>query len=108
MARATLTDYDTLERKLWRGQALAWIVWNGARVCAAVVTSISVVNGRKLCAIVACAGEQRTRWLPLIEQFEKYARDQGCAATVIIGRRGWQRVLKNYQPKAVILERALS
>ncbi len=53
-----LSDYATLEQKVWRGHALLWIAWE-EKICAATVTSISIVNGRKQCVIVACAGEQR-------------------------------------------------
>ena len=107
MARGTLSDYDALQQKVWCGHALLWIVWDGAKICAVVVTSIKVVNRRKQCLIVACAGEEKDRWLSLIADIENYARDEGCVATVVIGRRGWQRVLKEYRPKAVVLERIL-
>jgi hypothetical protein len=106
MERGT-SDFDELTQRIWRGQALLWIVWDGERILAAVVTSLTIANDRKLCTIVACGGEQRARWLHLLEQIEEYARDEGCAAMGIIGRRGWERTLPAYRRRAVILERSL-
>jgi hypothetical protein len=42
-----------------------------------------------------------------LEQIEAYARDEGCAAMVIVGRHGWERTLPAYKRRAVILERSL-
>ena len=50
--------------------ALLWVVWDGIRFWAAIVTSISAVNGRKQCVIVACGGDGLTDWLPLITKIE--------------------------------------
>jgi hypothetical protein len=107
MQRGGVSDFEELEQRVWRGQALLWIVWDGERILAAVVTTISIANDRKLCTIVACGGEQRTRWLHLLEQIEAYARDEGCAAMVIVGRCGWERELPQYKRRSVILERTL-
>ncbi len=102
-----VSDFEELEQRIWRGQALLWIVWDGERILAAVVTSLTIANDRKLCTIVACGGEHRSRWLHLLEEIEAYARDEGCAAMVIVGRRGWERTLPAYKRRAVILERSL-
>jgi hypothetical protein len=120
MERGGVCDFEELEQRVWRGQALLWIAWGpapahastsaqqgGERILCAVVTAIGIANGRKLCTIVACGGEQRTRWLHLLDQIEAYARDEGCAAMVIVGRRGWERALPEWRRRAVILERSL-
>lgn len=106
-ARARSHDIAALRRKLDEGQALLWLVWDGERIAATVATSISVVNGRKQCVIVACAGEYLDAWFPHFERLEQYARDEGCDTVVVIGRLGWQRKLKDYRPVAVTLEKAL-
>jgi hypothetical protein len=107
MQRGGVSDFEELEQRVWRGQALLWIVWDGEKIPAAVVTAISIANGRKLCIIVACGGAERARWLHLIDEIESYARDEGCAAMVIVGRRGWERLLPQWRRRAVILERSL-
>lgn len=128
MERGT-SDYEALAQRVWRGEALLWIVWGpapaqlaawelapaeaggraagGERILAAVVTALSLANERKLCTIVACAGEHRAKWLHLLDEIETFARDEGCEAMVIVGRRGWERTLPQYRRRAVILERTL-
>jgi hypothetical protein len=117
MQRGGVSDFEELEQRVWRGQALLWIVWDGEKILAAVVTAISIANGRKLCTIVACGAPSPSRkrgrvmvgerWLHLLDGIEAYARDEGCAAMVIVGRRGWERVLPQWRRRAVILERSL-
>ena len=104
--RDTYTDYETVAMRVWRGEALLWIVIDGV-IKAAIVTKIGIANDRKVCTIVACGGYDLLGWLPLIEDLEKYARLEGCKAVVITGRRGWKRVLPQYTQRAVMLERIL-
>jgi hypothetical protein len=105
--RSISTDLVTVAAKLVRRQALLWVVWDGTHIRAAVVTSINTANGKKRCVIVACGGNGIEGWLPLIGRIEDYARAEGCMSMAIIGRRGWQRRLKDYRPLAVMLEKKL-
>ncbi len=58
--RSVSTDILTVIGKMMRMAALLWVVWDGIRFRAAIVTSISAVNGRKQCVIVACGGDGLT------------------------------------------------
>jgi hypothetical protein len=70
---------------------------------AAATTHLS----RNVCTLTACSGHQRERWLPLFKKIEKYAKDEGCTAMRIFGRKGWERVLDGYHVEHVVLEKAL-
>jgi hypothetical protein len=61
----------------------------------------------KVCTLTACAGNERDRWLPLMEKIEQYAIDEGCSSMRIYGRKGWERVLTGYRAEHVILEKRL-
>jgi hypothetical protein len=98
---------QTVARKLSNRAALLWLVWDGNNIRAAIVTSVSEVNGKKRCIIVACGGQDMSTWLHLLPQIEGYAKAEGCNSMAIMGRRGWQRMLKAYRPVAVTLEKAL-
>src|SRR5687768_13071730 len=76
--RSLNTDLAALVGKLMRRAALLWVVRDGESIRAAVVTSISVVNERKRCIIVACGGDGIETWLHLIERIEYYSRDERC------------------------------
>lgn len=102
MKKTGLNTIEEVERDVLSGRSLLWLAWDG-KIRAAAVTEIA----KDVCTIVACAGGGMKSWLHLIKRLESYARDEGCGMVRILGRKGWVRVLKNYQAKHVILERRL-
>ena len=109
--KQNLSDFAALTNDVLHGRALLWLVGDidqHYRIRAAVVTQIIGSNANKYCTIVACGGEGRRDWLPLLGQIEDYAKREGCAAMRIYGRRGWARVLPDYKIIGHITERALT
>jgi hypothetical protein len=105
----SLYDLAGCRRSLREGRALLWIVWddeNGA-IVAALTTELHRINGRLLCFIAALGGRERGRWLHLIAGIEAFARAEGCAAVIVMGRRGWARALSGYRPRGIILEQGI-
>lgn len=100
--RTDLSDFDYIEREVLAGNYLLWMAISDHVEAAAVTQKASNV-----CTLVACAGHQMERWMPLRVRIEKYAKDEGCRCVRIIGRRGWERVLDGYHVEHVILEKAL-
>ena len=98
-----LTEFSWVENEVLNGRALLWLAYEDPTVYAAAVTAL--VNG--VCEIVACGGEDLEKFLPLLKDLEEFARAEKCRAMRIYGRKGWIRVLKNYQLKAIVLERPL-
>lgn len=105
--RTELNSFDEIERAVLNGKQLLWLAWNGHSIDAAACTELARVGHKTICTLTACAGYQRDRWLPLFEQIEQYARNEGAATMRIIGRKGWQRVLDGYHVEHVILEKTL-
>jgi hypothetical protein len=101
--RVGLIDPAIIEKDVLSGRSLLWLAYDGLIVHAAAVTEL---HGG-VCEIVACGGENLQQFLPLINDLEQYARREGCKAMRVIGRKGWLRILKDYQTKAFILERPL-
>jgi hypothetical protein len=58
--------------------------------------------------VVLMGGEQSNLWLHLEPVVADYARARGCTKMMLIGRRGWSRVLKHWRQAAVVLERDLT
>lgn len=103
-----LSDFHQLERALFNVEALLWVAGVDVEITAAAVTQVSRCNAHKFCTIVACGAQARMDlWLPLLREIDAYAKQQGCAAMRIFGRRGWRRVLKDYELTGYILERTL-
>lgn len=103
--RTDLNSIDQTRADVLAGQALLWIVWDGFAITAALVTKIVKPHDTKTCILVACGG--KGNWPVLIETIETYARGEGCAITRIYGRKGWQRVLKNYKVTRVVMDREI-
>jgi hypothetical protein len=105
--RTGLCDFADLEAECLAGQQLLWLAHNGSKVEAAATTQLIEVGGVKICVVVACGGKDRARWLAHLGGIEDYARNEGCARMRIYGRKGWERVLRSYRAKHVILEKGL-
>jgi hypothetical protein len=97
-----LGDFPNVENQVLNGDQLLWLAWSG-KIEAAATTRIF----RGVCEVVAVGGHYRERWQPLLEKIEQYAKDEGAKSMRIYGRVGWQRVLKDYRVKQVIMEKAL-
>jgi len=107
MVRGRISTFEQVAEAVLAAEALAWIVWDGTAIKAAVVTSLGTVNGDRICTIVACGGRDRHEWLGLLGELEVYARTEGCKAIRIFGRRGWERLLPDYRPARILLEKEL-
>jgi hypothetical protein len=112
MKRGGIGAFAPVEESVLAGRALVWLATEDAKIHAAAVTQLAQTEWRKVCEIVACGGNNRARWLHLIERIENFARAEGCAATRIIGRKGWARVLgrgrtRPYRITRIVLEKEL-
>jgi hypothetical protein len=57
--------------------------------------------------VVLMGGENTGLWLHLEPVVADYARARGCVRMLLIGRRGWSRVLRHWRQTAIVLERDL-
>jgi len=105
--RTGLCNFADIEREVLAGLQQLWLGWNGTAIQAAAVTQLVAIEGRKVCILVACAGSDRKGWLPLLAGLEQFAKNEGCRALRIIGRKGWSRVLEDYPVKYVVMEKEL-
>lgn len=104
--RTGLSDFDLIEASILSGDQLVWLAWDGS-IAAVAVTHKSSIGTRTICTLTACQGYERDKWLPLFEKIEDYARNEGCSAMRLYGRKGWERVLNGYKVENVVMEKAL-
>jgi hypothetical protein len=105
--RTKLSAWCDIEDAVLCGDQLLWMAWNGKEIEAAATTHLVETEEKPVCVLTACGGKDMGRWLPLFSDIETYAKNEGCSCVRIFGRKGWARVLANYQVKHVILERPL-
>ena len=110
-----LTDLtpDEIRAGAKTGRRQIWTVTERGRaspLLTAFCTAMRVADGRKWLVFEALAGEDMEAWLPLLSEFEGYAKEAGASVSHIQGRRGWERVLRpyGYELKSVILEKVLT
>lgn len=107
MKRADLGSFELIRKAVLRGEALLWLAIESGEISACCVTQLAVTEWRKVCELVACGGSEMDRWLWMLGTIEKYAKAEGCDAVRITGRNGWARVLPDYRPFRVVLEKGL-
>lgn len=98
------SDFDQIERDVQNANALLWVAWDGFEILGAGITQITP---NKDCTIIAWGGRQMWKWIHLEQKVADYAKAEGCRRLLIIGRKGWQRMLPHYKPLCVTLERPL-
>jgi hypothetical protein len=97
---ATLAD-------LHSGVLLLWVGYEGSCIFGAMVTRIVRREAGLTCYWMTIGGTHMERWFHLRSEIETYARLRGCVRMRLEGRRGWQRVLRDYEQTGVILEKVL-
>lgn len=109
--RTDLCNFDGVEREVLGGLQQLWLAWNGTAIEAAAVTQLVQIGARKICIVVAAgaapSNHNRKRWPSLMAGIEQFARNEGCRAVRIIGRKGWQRILADYRANYVVMDREL-
>lgn len=100
-------DFADIEGSVLGGQKLLWLAVDEVRIWAAAVTGLHGESGRKFAVIWACGGHEKSRWLSLKDELEKYAKAEGCESIQVIGRKGWARALPDYKLMKIVLEKRL-
>lgn len=103
----TLTD---IQRLLCQDKLQLWLAADEGGYCLAALTELAVYPAKKTARIVWVGGEQLPKLLQCLGFVELWAKREGCETMEILGRRGWQRLLRQYQYeyRAVYLEKDLS
>lgn len=109
----TLTDgkltYESLIEQLAKSEMQMWLVV-GEKVVATIVTEVLTYPKKKYChvLIVSGGGNAKDWHRPIIEQIETWAKNEGCDAVEMYGRKGWLRLLPDYKVKQYRMTKELS
>jgi hypothetical protein len=97
------STYDILNN-IQDNRMQLWISWNNTdkRVEAAFVTEVCDYPQIRTMRWVLVGGNYMDEWLnPLLEKVENRAKKNKCQRLEIVGRKGWTKVLRDYEPQAV-------
>lgn len=88
-------------------RAQLWAIEGWEGTLALIVTRIGRYELCDAFEVQLCAGSGMARWLHLLRELEEHARALGCRMMELQGRRGWERLLPDYELRGVVLEREL-
>ena len=87
------TAQDVKERIEGGEMQLFLAVENGIPIASAV-TEMKDFPQKRVLTIFLTGGTEMEKWLHLLNQLEKWAISEGCDQMEVLGRPGWEKVLK--------------
>lgn len=74
-----------------------WLILRSGEILTAVITEITIYPKKKVLNIAYLAGLDFRSWHDGLEILKDFARSHGCSSIEIRGRRGWERLLKDFR-----------
>jgi len=110
------TDSDFVFETLKQQKFQLWIVWDKEKKTTkdkyygVVITEVIKRKLRKSCNIFVVTGKHRQKWQHLISVLEDFALEQECNNMELIARKGWERIMEqfNYKKTHVVLEKSIT
>lgn len=99
-----LSDIATQQRQLW-------IIKSNGEFIGAIVTQIyTTQTGQKIGEVTLAAGRDYHLWDHFIDVVSCWFKEKGCHSVQVVGRGGWERMLKGsgFKKKYTIFKRALA
>ena len=100
------SSYDILEY-IKQNRMQLWISWNDG-IEASFVTEVCDYPQLRVMRWVLAGGSNMESWLDLVtSKVEDWAKRNNCQRLEIVGRKGWTKVLRDYEPQAVYFVKEL-
>ena len=109
------TDADFVYDCVKENKMQLWVVWDKdkpttlEKYYGVVVTEIVKRKLIQSCNIFIVTGRHRQKWQHLISVLEDFAIDNNCTNMELIARKGWQRIMEqfDYKQTHVVLEKPI-
>ena len=85
-----------------------WVALEDTEVVACMVTRIVSYPQKRLLRFVFIGGEGMDKWLENLPIVENFALINGCTSLEIWGRKGWIKILKDWECKYHIITKDLT
>jgi len=97
-----------VREKILSGRYILLVVVEGQNLLGHCTMSTTEHPNKKILNLVTVGGTRMKEWLKdILEVIETIGRELNCNAIYTCGRKGWERVLKDYTPKYVICSKEL-
>jgi hypothetical protein len=87
----------SIYEKVSQGMMEAWVVSDeDYNIMAVLVTEFITYPLRSMVRVVLCGGDSLEKWVDIfLNKLDEYALNLGANGIEVVGRKGWERVLKN-------------
>jgi hypothetical protein len=84
-----------------------WLLTDEDKILMSMVSQIiNYPTGLKVCEVMLLGGKQSKEWAEFVtDELSKWVASIGCDRLQIIGRKGWEKVLKNWKSVLVMMEK---
>ena len=106
--RGGIGSFSATQEAVLANKCQLWIAFTDKTIEAAAITELQLTEKEKVLAIHALGGKDMKSWFHFKSKIEAFAKDEGCKSVHVTGRRGWERVLKDYRPFRVVLQKAIA
>lgn len=99
-------DLESIHELIMKGDMQLWVVVTD-RILAAGVTQVHQYPLKKACIVMFLGGDDMPLWTSTINILEKVAQEWGCDYLEVMGRKGWAKVLPDYEQTYITLRKKL-
>lgn len=95
--------------RLIEGRKAQLFIFKNKEILAAWVTTIEDSGSSKWLRVMWAGGMDLDEWLHYLTSIEQWAKSIGCSHSVVIGRPGWEKKIKDmgYRKTSVTLEKVI-
>ena len=93
--------------ELISGAMQLWVSIEGKEVLACMVTQIAPYPNKQVLRIIALGGVEMNKWIQFLPDIEHWAMGMGCTSLEAWGRKGWLKILKDWECSYHILTKDL-
>lgn len=99
------TEESVLE-SIRNRQMQLWVAGE-TEVLVACVTTICDYPGKKVCNLMFVGGKDMNEWKHSLSLIEEWAKSLGCDSLEVWGRKGWERILSDYDVIHTVIRKSL-
>tara|TARA_R100000781_G_C4048762_1_gene116718 strand:+ start:21 stop:557 length:537 start_codon:yes stop_codon:yes gene_type:complete len=101
---AVLEDYY---EHISTGDMQLWVAIESSEILACMVTQIAPYPSKRVLRIISLGGMQMDSWIEFLPDVEHWAMGMGCSSLELWGRKGWLKILKDWECSYHVLTKDL-
>ena len=101
---AVLEDYY---EHISTGDMQLWVAIEAPEILACMVTQIAPYPSKRVLRIISLGGMQMDSWIEFLPDVEHWAMGMGCSSLELWGRKGWLKILKDWECSYHVLTKDL-